>query len=93
MKFRYGFVSNSSSCSFIVPKKILSEGQMDKLRNHIEYARNNFPQISYANDEDTWSIEETDEQMTLSTCMNNFDMEAFLIAIGVPEENIEWSPY
>jgi len=93
MKVRLGFVSNSSSSSFIVQKKALSEVQMNALKDHINYANENFPQIGWAEKINTWSIGETDEQITLSTGMDNFDMKEFLIAIGIKNENIEWSPY
>ena len=37
MKIRNGFVSNSSSSSFVILKKYLSEEQIKKIKNHIEY--------------------------------------------------------
>ena len=40
MKIRCGFVSNSSSSSFIVYKNILSEEQKENLRNHNKIALN-----------------------------------------------------
>jgi hypothetical protein len=36
MKIRSGFVSNSSSSSYIVQKKNLSEEQIDMIKNHID---------------------------------------------------------
>lgn len=38
MKIRSGFVSNSSSSSFIVQKKYLSQEQICKIENHIDEA-------------------------------------------------------
>ena len=38
MKTRQGFVSNSSSSSFIIDKKFLSPDQLDKIRRHTEAA-------------------------------------------------------
>lgn len=93
MKIRIGFVSNSSSCAFIIPKKILSEEQIGQIKNHIEYARENFPQMQYADPGQAWKVEETDEQITTTTIMDNFDMHDFLIAIGVKKDDIEWSPF
>jgi hypothetical protein len=36
MKIRQGYVSNSSSSSFVIQKKNLSEFQLNAIRNHIE---------------------------------------------------------
>jgi hypothetical protein len=89
MKFRTGFVSNSSNSSFIVLKKYLSADQIDKIKNHIDCASENFPQIHYAYPNQVWNVEETEEQVTTSTTMDNFDMFEFLLAIGVEEDHIQ----
>lgn len=38
MKTRNGFVSNSSSSSFIIKKKFVTGEQIEAIKNHIEYA-------------------------------------------------------
>jgi hypothetical protein len=55
MKERNGFVSNSSSSSFILYKKDLTDIQIDQIRNHI--------QVALANhwDEDSINTGEFDE--------------------------------
>jgi hypothetical protein len=40
MKLRTGFVSNSSSSSYIIKKEGLSIQQLDMIKNHIEYCMN-----------------------------------------------------
>ena len=49
MKIRNGFVSNSSSSSFIISKEYLSPHQIKQIRNHLEEAKkfqsvNNLPE-------------------------------------------------
>ena len=93
MKIRIGFISNSSSTSFIVSKRVLSEEQIVAIRDHIEYSSKNFPQIGWADKDQYWNIDETDEQMRLYTGMDNFDMHEFLMALGVNDDDIKWNDY
>jgi hypothetical protein len=88
-----GFISNSSSTSFIVSKRVLSEEQIVAIRDHIAYSSKNFPQISWADKDQYWNIDETDEQMRLYTGMDNFDMHEFLLALGVNDDDIKWDDY
>ena len=39
MKFRSGFVSNSSSSSFIIKRKYISDSQLEMIEKHFEYAK------------------------------------------------------
>lgn len=39
MKLRTGFVTNSSSSSFTIAKSNLTADQIDKIKNHIEAAK------------------------------------------------------
>ncbi len=89
MKIRNGFISNSSSSSFIISKRFLSEDMISKIKNHLEYAKNNFSQIEWTEPHDQWGVEETDEQIRLYASMDNFDMHEFLLLIGVEEDNIK----
>ena len=41
MKIRQGFVSNSSSSSFVINKINLSEKQIEQIKNHGSYMRYN----------------------------------------------------
>ena len=93
MKFRTGFISNSSSSSFVVSKKVLTEEQLDAIKNHIEYSLKNFPHIPFAERGQKWDVIETDEDITVRTIMDNFDMYEFLLALGIEDNNIESKPY
>ena len=82
MKTRVGFVSNSSSSSFLVYKKNISITQLYMIRNHIEAARE---LLDWATSkEDEWDITETVGEVRGSTTMNNFDMEIFLEELEIP---------
>ena len=97
MKQRSGFVSNSSSSSFFIPSKAVSEKQIEKIKNHTsnsyfdadtedsKYARTKEQKLH-----DAWSIEECYDGVRGSTNMNNFDMDEFLTSIGVDAEDVEW---
>lgn len=87
MKTRMGFVSNSSSSSFIIDKRHISVAQMKMIRNHIEIG--DVLGIEYAEPGQEWDIHETESSITVSTGMDNFDMHEFLIKIGVPLDAIK----
>ena len=86
MKIRYGFVSNSSSSSFMVSLRKLSIEQLCKLVNHQVWGAK--LGMEYA-DSDAWHIEIRNGVLYGDTFMDNFDMEFFLNKIGVPKENID----
>jgi len=87
MKIRTGFVSNSSSCSFIIDKTKLSELQQIAIRDHIMIGSK--LNIEYACEEDAWEVREDDCYMRLSTFMDNFDMDEFLRRIQATDAVIE----
>jgi len=85
MKVRNGFVSNSSSSSFIILKSNLNDKQREQLFDHIHIAEEVDNELKekgqptlYEYYED-WGIEEDDLCYWLHTSMDNFDMETFLI--------------
>ena len=92
MKIRNGFVSNSSSSSFVISKYYLSEFQIRKIKNHISYLVNDGP--FSPSKEDEWGIEETEAEIKGFTTMDNFDMYAFLIEEAKVDKGfINWDKY
>jgi len=93
MKVRIGFVSNSSSSSFVISKAVLTREQIDAIKNHIGYAQEYFPQIEWADKDQYWEVDETDREMRMHTGMDNFDMHEFLLALGIEEYDIKYKDY
>ena len=89
MKTRSGFVSNSSSSSFIISLDDITGKQLKQIRDHRHYGKK--LGLEYADDE--WNISVTDTHVKGDTIMDNFDMREFLDKIGVPEEAVQWDEY
>jgi len=81
MKVRNGFVSNSSSSSFIISLEYLSHYQIASIEDYREIT----------NDTDYgWSIQTNDKYLKGSTSMDNFDMEGYLEGLNVDMSKVEW---
>lgn len=91
MKTRIGFVSNSSSSSFIIEKKYLSRRQIELLCDHFEVAKQlNLDCASGTGIEDEWKIETTEREIKGFTYMDNFDMYDFMFKIGINSDLVNW---
>jgi hypothetical protein len=97
MRFREGFVSNSSSSSFVLKKKDLKKFQICAIKYHMEFGK--LLGLECTDHEcNKWEIygikDDNSKTITLSTSMTNFDMREFLKKIGVPDEVVpeeeEW---
>lgn len=88
MKIRTGFVSNSSSSSFVIARSALTDEQVGLIRYHVHAAAHGLipgPADPYR---DAWEITVTETMVHGETYMDNFDMYDFLRRIGVKAEDI-----
>jgi hypothetical protein len=95
MKTRLGFVSNSSSSSFVIRADDLTGTQIRQILQHIEESKRldaEYAHESWCNDEgDAWDIEFVDQCIRGHTWMDNFSMSHFLEQIGVDDALIRWN--
>ena len=94
MKTRNGFISNSSSSSFIVSKKALTTMQMFLITNYDLVSEflleNNFADKYLLDYAEGWDITETETEIHGNTSMDNFDMNGYMEQIGVPMALVKW---
>jgi len=88
MKTRQGFVSNSSSASFIIMKENLSVLQLERLCDHGEYAKK-IGDPEYDHEDGGWDIIDQGNTILCTTHMDNFDLKTFAIKhLGLKESDI-----
>lgn len=88
MKIRYGFITNSSSSSFLISKKVLTPNQVKAIWKHIELGC----KLGISVDDDSrWDIEESENFISGTTYMDNFSFDEFFELIGINDAYVIWS--
>ena len=79
MKVRIGFVSNSSSSSFIVSLNDISASQLKKLLNFGDLDKFDY-----------WTMNVSYSHLSGWTTMDNDDLEDFMKEIGIDLNKVKW---
>lgn len=88
MRIRSGFVSNSSSASFVIIKFNLTSRQLKQIRSAPAYAKR--LGMDFIEEHGNWRVKEDENVILGSTTMDNFDFAEFLTKIGVNWDYIGW---
>lgn len=91
MKLNIDFITNSSSASFVILKKHLTDVQIQMIHDHIEVGMIIAEDGEYEIYNYPWEITETEDEIKGYTSMDNFDMHWFLDAIGIDHEIIDYA--
>ena len=80
MKYRNGFVSNSSSASFILKKEYLTPEQIKSI---LDLRDENAPAWEGKAMFSDWKFDETDETISGFCVMDNFEMKNYIFSLGI----------
>ena len=79
MKIRLGFISNSSSSSFIIANKYISTAMTAEIKKCLLTV------------DPEWKMDESGSSINLKSIRYpDFDMYDFLVKLGINEDNIEF---
>jgi len=87
MKIRKGFVSNSSSSSFIIQSKDLTRDQIEGL---LAYKTTAEQHCCTEWLDDYWNVWETETSVKGFTHMDNFDMGRVMEVLEIPASVVKW---
>ena len=88
MKIRNGFVSNSSSSSFVLRKGRLTPEQIWLVNHHILIGA--LMNMEWAEAHNAWELHEDFAKIKGRTDMTNFDLEEFFKKIGINRNDYEF---
>ncbi|MDR1174872.1 MAG: hypothetical protein LBK83_05315 [Treponema sp.] len=92
MKVRLGFVSNSSSCSFVIKREILTNDKLQQIKDFVNCGklekcktastrcpgcRDDFWEFN----DGGWGIQQSEESILFETGMANFDLYSYITRV------------
>ena len=102
MKIRSGFVSNSSSASFIIKRRKVSEDQIEKILSYTECGKQDkckdpekrcdgCSEDIFEDNDEGWDIDIDDDFVKGDTIMANFNMINYLVdVVKIPLKDISF---